>query len=409
MSQGERAGAVPGPGAAVAPQAMQKARLFVLTLSHFTVDTYASLLAPILPLLILRLDLSYASAGVLGTMVSLIGLSQPLMGMLADRMRRRILVVLGVVLSAVFSPLVGLAPSYAAAALALALGGIGVAAFHPQSFIMAGDLSGRSRAFGLALFTFGGTLALGLTPLWVTTYADRFGLEHLPFLALPGLLMAMALGRVVPLDNPRRQGQSYGLMWRALARRWAPLTLVTVLVILRSITALAFGTFLAVLGQERGIPAEDAGRLPLSVYNTAGVTGSLLAGYLADRLNPKPLVWGPLLASAPLLYFYVLMPHGWPGYVLLALGGAAVLSSNSVLVAIVQELAPDNAALASSLPQGLAWGLAGMTLPFVGHVADQITMVETLKYLALLPVLTAVLAFFLPSTCPPAAPASARG
>jgi predicted MFS family arabinose efflux permease len=185
-------------------------------------------------------------------------------------------------------------------------------------------------------------------------------------------------------------------MRRALARQWRPLALITLVVILRTVTSLSFGTFLAVLGQERGLTAEEAGRIPLSVYQTCGVVGSLIAGYLADRMDPKPLVWGSILLACPVLYAY-LLSSGWISLVLLGLGGALILSSNSVLVAIAQELAPENAALASSLPLGFAWGIAGFTLPLVGHFADQIGMVGTLKYLALLPIPTALLALFLPA------------
>jgi len=132
------------------------------------------------------------------------------------------------------------------------------------------------------------------------------------------------------------------------------------------------------------------------VYLTSGVVGALTAGYLADRIHPKPLVWGGILFSVPFLWAYLHVPPGWAAYLLLGVGGSLILSSNSVLVSIAQEIAPENASLASSLPQGLAWGLGGMALPLVGHVADGIGMQATLSYLALLPVGTAALAGLLP-------------
>jgi MFS transporter, FSR family, fosmidomycin resistance protein len=389
-----RSGQCPPPASGGAA-AVQKTRLFLLTLAHFLIDTYATMLAPVLPLVIAKMGLSYASAGVLGTVMSIVSLSQPLMGVWADRMRRRYLVVAGVVMAALFGPLLGVASSYGAIIVVLALGGVGVSAFHPQGFSLAGELSGPRRSFGLSLFIFGGTLALGATPLWVTAYADRFGLERLPFIALPGLAVALVVFRFLPLENPRIQKQDLGTMWKSLARKWGPLTLITVIVILRSVTSIAFGTFLAVLGQERGLAAGEAGRVPLSVYQTSGVVGSLIAGYLADRVDPRPLVWGSILLAAPALYGY-LLTDGWFGYALLGLGGGLILASNSVLVAVAQEQAPEHAALASSLPLGLSWGVAGLTLPLVGYAADQIGMAETLKYLALLPIPTALLSLFLP-------------
>ena len=73
-----------------------------------------------------------------------------------------------------------------------------------------------------------------------------------------------------------------------------------------------------------------------------------------------------------------------------------LLASNSIMVALAQELAPENSGLASSLPLGFSWGLASLSLPIIGSIADQIGVAETLKYLALLPILTGCLALFLP-------------
>ena len=68
---------------------MQKFRLLLVTLSHFCVDSYATLLTPLLPLLRANLGLSLAQTGFLGTIVSICNISQPLMGLWADRMARR--------------------------------------------------------------------------------------------------------------------------------------------------------------------------------------------------------------------------------------------------------------------------------------------------------------------------------
>ena len=372
---------------------MQKAPLFLVTLAHFLVDSYATLLAPILPLINERLGLNLAYAGMLGTVVSLCNLSQPLLGLWADRMGRRHLVTAGLLLSALCSPLLGLVPTYLGLVAILAAGGMGVAAFHPQAFSLAGDLSRERRSFGLALFIFGGALGLGLTPLWVPYYASAFGLERLALMGVPGVVGVALLLKFVPLENPRRSPRSLSLR-DSLNGQGRALLVITVVVVLRSITSLGFGFYLTMLGKERGLSLV-AGSIPLGIYNIAGVVGGLVAGYLADRVNPRPLVWGSLLLSAPFLYAF-LYTYELTSYLALVLGGALLMASNSVLVAMAQELAPENSGLASSLPLGFSWGLASLTLPFIGHQADQIGVARTLEYLALLPLLTAALALLLP-------------
>ena len=375
---------------------MQKPRLLLVTLAHFCVDSYATLLAPLLPLLRANLELSLAQTGFLGTIVSICNISQPLMGIWADRMARRWLVVGGLALATIFAPLMGIATNYLSLVGILAMGGIGVAAFHPQVFSLAGELSAPHRSFGLALFIFGGTLGLGLAPLWAPTYTNYFGLEALPYVSIPGLLFLLLLLRFIPLDNPNFADGQSNAQWRNLGHQAGPLCLITVIVILRSVTGLGFGVFLALLAQERGLSLVDGG-IPLGVYNIAGVVGALAVGYLADRIDPKPLVWGSLLLSVPPLYAFIFTDGALVSNVLLFVGGGLLMSSNSIMITLAQELSPENSGLASSLPLGFSWGLASLTLPIIGHFGDQIGVAETLKYLALLPILTAGLAFFLPS------------
>ena len=374
---------------------MQKLRLLLVTLSHFCVDSYATILAPVLPLLRAHLGLNLAQTGFLSTIVSICNISQPLMGLWADRMGRRYLVIIGLLLCAVFTPLMGIAPGYWTLVAALELGGIGVAAFHPQVFSLAGELSGQRRSFGLALFIFGGTMGIGLTPLWVPTYVTLFGLEALPLISIPGLLFALLLVKFIPLDNPHMNEGRSNSNWRLLGQHAGPLALITLIVIMRSISGLGFGTFLTLLGAERGLDLV-AGGYALGVYNIAGVCGALVAGYLADRVSPKPLIYGSLFLSAAPLYAFISTEDVLTGYLLLALGGGMLLASNSIMVALAQELAPENSGLASSLPLGFSWGLASLSLPIIGSIADQIGVAETLKYLALLPILTGCLALFLP-------------
>ena len=302
----------------------------------------------------------------------------------------------GLALATIFAPLMGIATNYLSLVGILAMGGIGVAAFHPQVFSLAGELSAPHRSFGLALFIFGGTLGLGLAPLWAPTYTNYFGLEALPYVSIPGLLFLLLLLRFIPLDNPNFADGQSNAQWRNLGHQAGPLCLITAIVILRSVTGLGFGVFLALLAQERGLSLVDGG-IPLGIYNIAGVVGALAVGYLADRIDPKPLVWGSLLLSVPPLYAFIFANGALVSNVLLFVGGGLLMSSNSIMITLAQELSPENSGLASSLPLGFSWGLASLTLPVIGYFGDQIGVAETLKYLALLPILTAGLAFFLPS------------
>ena len=376
---------------------MQRLSLLILTLGHFCVDSYATMLVPALPFLSERLGFGLAFSGVLATIPAVCSVSQPLLGLWADRMKRRYLMLGGLFLAAAFTPLMGITSSYWVLVALLCLGGFGVAAFHPQVFAMVGELSGNRRSFGIALFIFGGTMALGTSPLWVSWIGSGPGLQYLPLVAIPGFLVLLVIVKVVPLENPHVAHGSISLI-DSLRHAGRPLAILTAVVILRSVTGLGIGTFIVFLGRDRGLSAIEAGAA-LSAYSTAGVVGSLIFGYLGDRYQPRLLTWTTILVACPMLLGYVQLT-GPVSYVLLTIGGGLLLSSNSILVAVAQELAPRNAALASSLPMGLSWGLAGLTLGPLGYLGDRIGLETMLTYVALLPLVTACLAMLLPATKP---------
>ena len=390
-------------GAGRAPSAkgaIQRRRLLPLAIGHFCVDSYAGMLAPMVPLLQERLQLSLAAAGAVGAVVAVSAMSQPLMGLLGDRMRRRTLVPLGVLLAALCMPLLGVAPNYAVLLVVVTLGGLGVSAFHPQSFVIAGDLSGRRRAYGIALFVFAGTSGLALTPVWVTFLVDRAGAEVLPLASLAGVAAALLIWRHVPLAGDPAGDRSWRNVGAQFAASVRPLAAILAVVVLRSIAFLGFNLFIAVLARDRGLSLE-AGGVALSVYNLSGVLASLWLGRIADRVDPKPLICGSLVLSVPFLWAYAALP-GPLSFLWLALGGALLGSTTAVMVALAQQAAPGQRALASSLPLGLSWGLASLTLPLLGWIADQVGVTAMLRGLAWLPLVAATIMLVLVPTRRPA-------
>lgn len=376
---------------------MQRLRLFVFTVGHFCVDSYATMLTPALPFIRDQLDLSFAQIGLLGTFVQLSNLGQPLLGILGDYLRGRWLIATGIVLAAVFAPLIGLAPTFGWLVPCVMLGGLGVAAFHPSAFALAGDLGGERRAFGLALFIFGGTMALAVSPLWVPAVISTFGFGALPLATIPGLLMLPFVIAIIPARTtprpalPARIAEFRGAI--------APISIIVAVVIMRSIGGFGFAFFLPLLGQERGLSILSWG-IALSVYNLSGVVGSLILGYLADRRDPKPLVLGSLVLSTPFMLL-ALSTDGLLPLIMLSLGGAMVFATNSILVAMVQQYAPTNAGFASSLPGGFSWGVAGLTMPLFGLMADISGVQGVMRIMALLPLVAAVVGIFLPQRVTP--------
>lgn len=344
-------------------------RLLLLAVGHFTIDSYSSFFSPLLPLLVTKLDLSLTLVGTLVALASVASsFSQPLWGWLSDRMHRPWFVVIGPVVSAVFMASIGRADSFGALVALLMAGGIGVAAFHPQAAVLAGEASPK-RSLAMSVFISGGTLGFALGPLFAVSVVNAVGLEHTFIAVVPGLVMgvvlALAAGRLATPAH-RRAGPRPALReLRPVAR---PLTLLYFAVVCRSAVSYGFMTFLPILLHRRGYSVAAGGAL-LTAYLTLGAIGGLLGGWLADRLGARRVVIQSFAGAIPLYFAFLLVP-GAVGLGCLIIGSFVLQGSLPVNVVLGQELSPRHASTISSLLMGAAWGLGALLIGPIGALAD---------------------------------------
>jgi len=374
-----------------------------LAATHLIVDGYANIYAPLLPLLIPRLNLSLASAGVLAMVFQLAAsVSQLGFGRLADRWRPRLLLVAGPVVAVAVLSLVGVAGSTLMLGAVLVIGGLGCAAFHPSAAVAAHRMGGDRPGYAMSVHITGGTLGFSLAPLVFAPFAERFGLAWTPALALPGLLALAPLVRRAPSITIEPESRRGGL--RALRPHARPLALLYAIVVLRTMTALCLATFVPVMLTQRGMSVAEAGSA-FSVYLLTSGVGGFLGGPLADRFGPRTVMILSLLAAAPFLMVAPLLSDAW-FMVVLATGGFFLLSTLPVSVTFGQMLAPFSAGTVSSLMMGVAWGTGGLAVPIVGLMADRIGVEPALMWLGAVPIVAALCAWPLPARPDHAGPAS---
>ena len=374
---------------------IQRSKLILLTVVHFLTDLFSSLLMPILPALVNRLNLSLTQAGILtGLPAMTSSLVQPIMGILGDRMEKRYFIIIGPLICAIFMSSVGLASSFLFLLLLIILGGFGSASFHPQSVSMAGDISGSRRGYGVSLFIVGGTAGLAASPFVVPRLVENFGLESLVWLAIPAIISVIAMARVIPIQNEHKNITRLADVAASFQPNIWPMINLTVVGIIRTISGVGFATFFVLLLKDRGFSLQQGGDL-LFVFQVGAVIGGFVGGWISDVIGRSPVIWISLLFSTPCLLTSLydtssLLP------IWLFLGGFMNMASNSVSVAMAQELVPKSAGTASSFPMGFSWGAAGGALIIFGSIADQIGVIPTLDILSLIPLAGVVLALFLP-------------
>src|SRR5262249_9811115 len=251
------------------------------------VDGYGNIYAPLLPLLIPRLDLTLAAAGTLTMLFQLAAsVAQVGFGRLADRWRPRLLVMLGPVVAVSVLSLIGLSTSAPMLAVILFAGGLGGAAFHPPAAALAYRLGGERPGLAMSVHITGGTLGFSLGPLLFAPFAQRYGLEWTPLLAIPGLVVvAFFLTRVPAMALQRSSSSSF----RALRPYAKPLGLLYLITVLRTLTSLSFATFVPVMMTRRGVSVGQAGTV-VAFYLFSSGLGGFLGGPSADRFGARKVI-----------------------------------------------------------------------------------------------------------------------
>jgi len=371
--------------------------LVLLSLGHFCVDLYSSALAAFQPLLVTKLGLSLTQAGLLGgVMICSSSVMQPAYGYLSDRFRSRLFSALAPAVAGVFISALGMAPSYGWLMAMVALGGAGIASFHPQASSRVGMSTTSQRGRWMAVFISSGTLGMATGPTYFTTLANRLGLERTFWGALPGIAVTILLLVFLASDGSRVSSERHRFDWRPLRAVWKPLTVLYFAVFIRSIVQISFTQFIPLyLTRERGYSLAAAS-VTLSVYLVSGALGGFIGGYFADRFGGRLVILISMIGSVPFLALFMLT-SGALSTIGLAMGGLVLLFTVPVNVVMAQELVPTQSGTISALMMGFAWGAAGVIfIPLTGWVADLTSLHLALTALVAFPVLGFFLTLKLP-------------
>src|SRR5215207_1207767 len=221
---------------------LDRRALGVLGVGHLSADFCQGALPALLPFLAAERGWSYGALGAL-MLASSVGSSivQPLFGLASDRIARPWFMPLGVLTAGLGLAAVGLMSSYPLTALAVAVGGLGVAAFHPEAARYANLASGARRGRGMSLFSLGGNAGFALGPALATPLVLAFGLTGTLGLAL--LPAGAAVLTALNLNELRSTGSRDGVDQAGPPPRdrnaWGPFARLAGVVGLRS--ALYFG------------------------------------------------------------------------------------------------------------------------------------------------------------------------
>lgn len=363
----------------------QTANVITVSLGHMMHDIYSSFLAPILPLLIQKFSLTYSMAGFLSMCQQLPNLFNPFLGMLADRIAMRYLVIFSPMVTAIAMSLLGVAPSYTVLVILLLVVGVSSALFHIPTPVLIRKISGNWIGRGMSFYMFGGEIARTVGPLIILGAISLWTLEGtwrlMPFGIVASAILYFRLKNIKISEDLRKKKEGPGL-WSTF-KNHLPLFLVIIGILLfRTIMRTSLTTFLPTYMESTG-EGWQRGSIYLAILEIAGAGGTLFWGILSDRIGRRTALIIITSISPFLMYGFVESSGVWL-IIFLILIGFFLLGTTPILLALVQDRAKSNLAFMNGMFMMINFGAAAIAVMLVGGLSDWLGMQQAFRIAAYL-------------------------
>jgi FSR family fosmidomycin resistance protein-like MFS transporter len=371
----------------------QTSRVLTVVSAHFFQDTYSAFLAPLLPSLIEKLSLTYTQAGSLSAVAQLASILNPLIGYLDDKVNLQIFIILAPAITATTMSCLGIAPTYISLLVLLFITGICIATFHAIAPAMVARVSGQQIGRGMSFFMAAGELGRTVAPLLISWALLTLTLGNLLPIAIPGWIASLIIYlrfRGIPIHVEKQTG--FMEILPTASRLYLPLFGVA---FFRSFLITGMGVYLPTLLTSEGSGIWKA-NLSLSIYQLAGVLGAFLGGTVSDRLGRKPVLFTVSLL-APIAVLIFLNATGWVLVPVLIIAGVLGLSSQPIILAIVQDHLPKHRSVGNGLIMAINFICLIIAAQSIGILADRFGLQETFIIIAFASLVTAPIVLLIPS------------
>ncbi len=349
--------------------------LFGLSLGHFALDLYAAILTPLYPLITSKLSINLAQISLIIALGHLISsMMQPVFGFIADKMRHRIFMVWGLILSSIFIPLTIKTNSIFIFTMFLLLGMLGNAFFHPQVSALVKDFHKQnpniSRAMGVFLGM--GTIGYALGPYISTFIIQNWGENNFLYIGLFGLISCIFIYFFVPKmpDRDCYTKENFFFIMKEILKNKTCVFLTFVSTI-KSAVSISFGTYIPFLLQKQGYSLTQTG-LIVTLFFVSGGLATIFSSKFERKMGANGVVILSMVSILPIILLFLLTFNHLKYFpvILFILTGFFILLSVGIILVQAQKEMPQYTAVVSGVMQGFSWGLGALFLAPLGIIGQ---------------------------------------
>ncbi|MGH8145470.1 MAG: MFS transporter [Rhodanobacteraceae bacterium] len=372
---------------------------------HVLNDMMQSVIVAIYPMLKGEFHLNFFQIGAITLTFQLTAsLLQPMVGTITDKHPLPFSLPVGMCFTLSGLLLLAVAPTYPILLVSVALIGCGSSIFHPESARVARMASGGRYSLAQSLFQIGGNTGQALGPILVAAIVlqhTRTRVHWFGLLALLGIVVLLQVGRwyrahIDERVHKRQVGDKPAFPPKVVRHT---IGVLLVLMFSKFFYLASISTYYELyLIHKFGLSAHMAADL-LGVFLFAIAGGTLIGGFLGDRIGRRKVIWFSILGCAP---FTLALPYvglGWTVGLSVVIG-LILASAFPAIIVYAQDMLTHRIGMVSGLFYGFSFGLGGIGAAVLGVVADHYGIVFVYQVCAFLPLL-GLLAVFLPDVRPP--------
>lgn len=362
----------------------QLSNVISISFGHFIHDTYSSFLAPILPLIIDKLGISYAIAGILSAIQKAPAMLNPFIGIIADKVSLRYFIIFAPALTSISMSLLGTAPNLTSLIILLLITGTSSTIFHVPSPVMIKEVAGEKTGLGMSFYMLGGEFARTVGPLLILGGVSLWGLEGSYKLIPLGIIASTWLFfriRKIKISDKFKSTEKREKPYHTLKKLLPLFAFIGGYSLFVSVMKSALTLFLpAYIKSKSG--SLWLGGIALSILQFAGAIGTLLSGHFSDRLGRRNIL-KIISFSMPVLMLIFTYSHGIYIIPVLLLLGLFSFASNPVILAFVQDTDSDNPAFLNSIYMTMSFFISSLITLGIGLLADRFDLLITFKICAI--------------------------
>lgn len=357
----------------------QAGNVITVSVAHFIHDIYPSFVAPIVDELKLKFGINYTLIGLLQVINRIPALLNPFVGIFAESIKLRYMVIFTPAITAISMSLIGVAPGYGLLAILLFTAGISSAFFHVPTPVMIKKVSGSKTGRGMSFYMVGGESARSIGPLIVTAAVTQWGLSGtyklMPLGIVASIILFFRLKDIEirkDINGGKVQIRKYGTIFKKYLPLIATMAGITFFRgAMKSALTLYLPTFLRDQGNTIWQASEG-----LALVQFTGIIGTMFSGTLSDKFGRKNTLLLITLISPILMVVFIVFRDSF-AFPILALLGFFLVAHQSVILASIHDTETGHLPFINGIYMTTNLFLSALMILLVGWLADTIGLVTT--------------------------------